>query len=154
MICGDKPSAVHNSRCTIRLNESECAQDQGRYDLKIFAAVHYPFCFLDPCRCSALVLDIVSGPYLYYGPDYMKSREMYLAESVNPYTNFASDAWMQFAADFTGDGWPDVISVLTAEQTAVRTLQCREKWMATASPKWFIWAKDTFGTPSRSRQPH
>jgi hypothetical protein len=57
------------------------------------------------------VLDVVSGPYIYYGPDYTKSREMYLAETVNPSTKFATDAWMQFASDFTGDGWPDVITV-------------------------------------------
>src|SRR5450631_2927170 len=57
------------------------------------------------------VLDIVSGPYIYYGPDYAKSREMYLAESVNPSTKFASDAWMDFPADFTGDGWADVVTV-------------------------------------------
>ncbi len=57
------------------------------------------------------VLDIVSGPYIYYGPDYTKSREMYLAESVNPSTKFASDAWMDFPADFTGDGWADVVTV-------------------------------------------
>ena len=36
---------------------------------------------------------------------------MYLAESVNPSTAFATNSWMQFAADFTGDGWPDVITV-------------------------------------------
>jgi Domain of Unknown Function (DUF1080)/FG-GAP-like repeat len=57
------------------------------------------------------ILDIVSGPYIYYGPDYTKSREMYLAETVNPSTKFASDAWMDFPADFTGDGWADVVTV-------------------------------------------
>jgi hypothetical protein len=57
------------------------------------------------------ILDVVSGPYIYYGPDYTKTREMYLAESVNPSTKFATDAWMQFSGDFTGDGWPDVITV-------------------------------------------
>jgi hypothetical protein len=57
------------------------------------------------------ILDIVSGPYIYYGPDYTKSREMYLAETVNPSTKFASDGWMDFPADFTGDGWPDVVTV-------------------------------------------
>ncbi len=57
------------------------------------------------------ILDIVSGPYIYYGPDYTKSREMYLAETVNPSTKFATDAWMDFAADFTGDGWADVVTV-------------------------------------------
>ena len=57
------------------------------------------------------VLDVVSGPYIYYGPDYTKSREIYLGETVNPSTKFAGDAWMQFAADVTGDGWPDVLTV-------------------------------------------
>jgi Domain of Unknown Function (DUF1080)/FG-GAP-like repeat len=58
------------------------------------------------------VLDVVSGPYIYYGPDYLKSREIYLAQSSNPTTEFATDATMEFAADFTGDGWPDVITVM------------------------------------------
>ncbi len=57
------------------------------------------------------ILDVLSGPYIYYGPDYTKSREMYLAETVNPSTKFATDAWMDFAADFTGDGWADVVTV-------------------------------------------
>ncbi|QHS51072.1 VCBS repeat-containing protein [Edaphobacter sp. 12200R-103] len=56
-------------------------------------------------------LDIVSGPYIYYGPDYMTSSEFYMAQASNPTTEFASDGTLQFAADFTGDGWPDVLSV-------------------------------------------
>ncbi len=56
------------------------------------------------------ILDIVSGPYVYYGPDYTKSSEIYLAQTSNPSTEYANDAWMEFAADFTGDGWPDVIT--------------------------------------------
>jgi hypothetical protein len=56
------------------------------------------------------VLDIVSGPYIYYGPDYTKSREITLAESTSPSTSF-NDYWVEYAADFTGDGWPDVINV-------------------------------------------
>jgi hypothetical protein len=55
-------------------------------------------------------LDVVSGPYIYYGPDYTKSREIYLAQTSNPSTEYASDDWMEFAADFTGDGWADVIT--------------------------------------------
>jgi Domain of Unknown Function (DUF1080)/FG-GAP-like repeat len=58
------------------------------------------------------ILDLVSGPYIYYGPDYLKSREIYLAQASNPSTEFATDSTMQFAADFTGDGWPDVITVM------------------------------------------
>lgn len=55
-------------------------------------------------------LDIVSGPYIYYGPDFTKRREIALAESTSPSTSFNS-YWVEYASDFTGDGWPDVINV-------------------------------------------
>ncbi len=58
------------------------------------------------------VLDVISGPYIYYGPDYRKSREIYYALSSNPTTEFATNSTMEFAADFNGDGWPDVITVM------------------------------------------
>lgn len=58
------------------------------------------------------VLDVVSGPYIYYGPDYRTSREIWLALSSNPTTEFATDATMEFSADFNGDGWPDVLTVM------------------------------------------
>ncbi|MBS1801505.1 MAG: VCBS repeat-containing protein [Acidobacteria bacterium] len=58
------------------------------------------------------VLDVVSGPYIYYGPDYRKSREIYVALASNPTTEFATDSTMEFAADFNGDGWPDVLTVM------------------------------------------
>ncbi len=54
--------------------------------------------------------DIVSGPYIYYGPDYTKRREIALAETTSPSTTF-NEWWVEYAADFTGDGWPDVINV-------------------------------------------
>lgn len=56
------------------------------------------------------IQDIVSGPYVYYGPDYTHSREIYLGETLNPSTGWATKSWMEFAADFTGDGWPDVLA--------------------------------------------
>jgi hypothetical protein len=55
-------------------------------------------------------LDIVSGPHIFFGPDDSRRRQIYLATTTNPSTQFTSDCWMQFSADFTGDGWPDVIS--------------------------------------------
>ncbi len=55
-------------------------------------------------------MDIVSGPYIYYGPDYTKRREIALAESTSPSTSF-NDWWTEYAVDFTGDGWPDIINV-------------------------------------------
>src|SRR4030095_3561259 len=55
-------------------------------------------------------LDVVSGPYYYLGPDYTKRREVFLGYVSNPGTEYSFDSWMQFAADFTGDGWDDVIT--------------------------------------------
>lgn len=54
-------------------------------------------------------LDIVAGPFYYLGPDYTTSREIYLASTVNPSTEYASNCMFNFALDVNGDGWPDVI---------------------------------------------
>ena len=56
------------------------------------------------------ILDVVSGPYIYYGPEYTKRSEIALAESTSPSTSFNS-WWVEYATDFTGDGWPDVVNV-------------------------------------------
>lgn len=53
--------------------------------------------------------DLVAGPYYYLGPDYTVSREIYLASTVNPSTEYAHNAMFCFAFDANGDGWPDVI---------------------------------------------
>jgi 3-keto-disaccharide hydrolase/FG-GAP-like repeat len=55
------------------------------------------------------VNDIAAGPYYYLGPDFTKSREIYLAQTVNPSVAYPNDCMQNFAADFTGDGWADVI---------------------------------------------
>lgn len=55
-------------------------------------------------------MDIVSGPYIYFGPDYTHSREIYPAQIVNASTQYSSEDWVQHASDFTGDGWADVIT--------------------------------------------
>jgi hypothetical protein len=56
------------------------------------------------------ILDVVSGPYIYFGPDYTKSKEIYLAHTFNVSDQYSDNAWMQYAADFTGDGWDDVLN--------------------------------------------
>lgn len=57
-------------------------------------------------------IDVVSGPFIFYGPDFTRSREFYAAQSTNPSTSFSSN-WVAFAGDFTGDGWPDVLLAST-----------------------------------------
>jgi Domain of Unknown Function (DUF1080)/FG-GAP-like repeat len=56
------------------------------------------------------VLDIAAGPYVYYGPNYTKKSEIYPGVVKNPGKEFTTDCWMTFAGDFTGDGWPDVLT--------------------------------------------
>ncbi len=53
--------------------------------------------------------DLVAGAYYYLGPDYTKRREIYAASTFNPSTQYAGTSWLNFAADFNGDGWPDVV---------------------------------------------
>ena len=53
--------------------------------------------------------DIAAGPYYYLGPDYTVRKEIYLAQTINPSTAYPSNTMQNFAYDFTGDGWPDVL---------------------------------------------
>jgi hypothetical protein len=55
------------------------------------------------------VLDVVAGPYIYLGPDYTKRQEMYITQPFNPASAF-SNSMVDYAFDFTGDGFPDVIA--------------------------------------------
>ncbi|HZY72528.1 MAG TPA: FG-GAP-like repeat-containing protein [Edaphobacter sp.] len=60
-------------------------------------------------------LDIVSGPFIYYGPEFTRSREIYPAQIVNASTGFSMEDWVEHAYDFTGDGWPDVLTTSHAD---------------------------------------
>ncbi len=52
--------------------------------------------------------DIVAGPYYYLGPDYNVAREIYIGGTIDPGTAYFNG--LQYAYDFTGDGWPDVLN--------------------------------------------
>jgi hypothetical protein len=56
------------------------------------------------------VADVISGPHVFYGPDYTRRSEIYLQLTTNPSTEFTRDNWMQFVGDFTGDGWGDALN--------------------------------------------
>ena len=57
-------------------------------------------------------LDVVAGPFIYYGPAFTDAREFYAAQTTSPSTTFSHN-WVAFAGDFTGDGWPDVLLAST-----------------------------------------
>jgi hypothetical protein len=58
-------------------------------------------------------MDLLSGPYVYYGPDFSTFREIYPAQTVNPSTEYAT--WIQHAYDFNGDGYPDIVATNLGE---------------------------------------
>jgi 3-keto-disaccharide hydrolase/VCBS repeat protein len=57
-------------------------------------------------------MDVISGPFIFMGPNFTEAREFYAAETFNPSTKFSPN-WVAFAGDFTGDGWPDVLLAST-----------------------------------------
>ncbi len=56
------------------------------------------------------VLDVISGPHVFYGPDYTNRREIYVQQTLNPSTEYSTNVWMQFSGDFTRDGWADALN--------------------------------------------
>ena len=77
--------------------------------------------------------DIVAGPYYYLGPDYSVAREIYVARTIDPGTQYFNG--LQFAYDFTGDGWPDVINVaLHAADTSSTSIRKGSRGAGTSIP--------------------
>ena len=56
------------------------------------------------------VMDVIAGPFYFLGPDYTERREFTASRTYNPSNQFAQ-AMVNFAYDFTGDGWPDILVV-------------------------------------------
>jgi hypothetical protein len=54
-------------------------------------------------------LDIIAGPYIYYGPDFTKFREVYPAIAKGPSLEFTSINH-EFTYDVNADGWPDIVT--------------------------------------------
>lgn len=55
------------------------------------------------------VLDVVAGPHYYLGPGYTARREIDAAPAQSPSASFAR-TMIDYAYDFTGDGWADVLA--------------------------------------------
>ena len=54
-------------------------------------------------------MDVVAGPYIYYGPDFTHYQEIYPAAAYNPTKDFpAINA--EYVYDFNKDGWPDILT--------------------------------------------
>jgi hypothetical protein len=56
------------------------------------------------------VLDVTIGNRFYLGPSFTESREVYAGQAYNPAKEY-SPAMVNFAFDYTGDGWDDILVV-------------------------------------------
>ena len=72
--------------------------------------------------------DIIAGPYYYMGPRYEARREIYLGHTLSPGTEFAQNM-VTLAADFTGDGWPDVLATESRQMVLyVNPQNAKRRW--------------------------
>jgi Domain of Unknown Function (DUF1080)/FG-GAP-like repeat len=71
--------------------------------------------------------DVIAGPYYYLGPDYTEAHEIYTPLAYNPYSDYPQASMVTLAADFTGDGWPDVLVMSGSAGLGIGTLYVNPK---------------------------
>ena len=72
-------------------------------------------------------MDIVAGPYIYFGPDFTSFKEIYPAVAVGPSKEFTSINH-QFGHDVNQDGWPDVITGWTNPTVYINPGKASRRW--------------------------
>jgi hypothetical protein len=72
-------------------------------------------------------LDIVAGPYIYFGPDFTTYKEIYPAIAVGPSKEFTSINH-QYTCDVNRDGWPDVVTGWTAPSVYINPKNESRRW--------------------------
>jgi hypothetical protein len=83
-------------------------QISSRFRMQRISDFYYAWCAAAADINHDGILDVVAGPFYYLGPDYTERREFTSAQTYNPSNEYAS-GMVNFAYDFTGDGWPDVL---------------------------------------------
>ncbi len=66
--------------------------------------------------------DIIAGPYYYLGPKFSEAHEIYTPRTYNAGSDYPQKSMITLAADFTGDGWPDVLVVSGNAGISIGTL--------------------------------
>ena len=94
----------------LRLKEEPKEQLSSHFKMQRLSEYYYSFGVTAADMNHDGVLDLIAGPYYYLGPDYTKRREIYAASTYSPSSEFSDKSWLNFAADFTGDGWPDLLT--------------------------------------------
>lgn len=97
------------SNCTATHLASIAGPREMRFERRVLSSDFYGegATFADLDRDG--VNDVVSGPYWYRGPDFEERREIYEPKVYDP--KGYSDSFFDFARDFDGDGWLDVLVI-------------------------------------------
>jgi len=82
-------------------------QSSSRFEVQQISDMYYSWSSASADFNNDGVLDVVAGPYVYYGPDYTSFREIFPAFAYNPSKEF-TEVNCQYSFDFNGDGWMDV----------------------------------------------
>ncbi|MBD0284616.1 MAG: VCBS repeat-containing protein [Flavisolibacter sp.] len=72
-------------------------------------------------------MDIIAGPYIYFGPDFTSYKEIYPAIAVGPSKEFTSINH-EFTYDVNADGWPDIITGWTAPTVYINPKNESRRW--------------------------
>jgi hypothetical protein len=83
-------------------------QVSSRFRIERISDFYYGWCAAAADINHDGIMDVIAGPFYYLGPNYTERREFTSAQTYNPSTEYAS-GMVNFAYDFTGDGWPDIL---------------------------------------------
>jgi hypothetical protein len=81
----------------------------SRFTRQRLSELYYGWCAAAADINHDGVLDVVSGPFYYLGPAFTERRLYRAGRVYNPSLEYAPDM-INFSHDFTGDGWPDILS--------------------------------------------
>lgn len=93
----------------ISMRETPLEQSSPQFDVQQISDMYYSWGADAADFNKDGIMDVVAGPYIYFGPDYTLHKEIYPAVAVGPSQEFSS-SHAQFTYDFNNDGWTDMLN--------------------------------------------
>jgi len=81
----------------------------SRFTIKRLSELYYGWSAVTSDINRDGAMDIISGPFVYFGPNFTTRRIYRMDRVYNPATEYAPDM-VNFTYDFTGDGYPDILA--------------------------------------------
>jgi hypothetical protein len=84
----------------------------SRFNIRRLSTVYYGWGAMTADVNKDNSLDVISGPFIWMGPNFTERRRYREGNIYNPEFQFAPDM-VNLSSDFTGDGYPDVLSAVS-----------------------------------------